>query len=128
MLSVWHYWLNYEGNAYSWNLPSWSRNPLLTFKCHPTLLVVPECSVLPPSGTLERIQPYGTSLPKSLCRNTYNTETPILSHHQKLPRKEWWSSEEECNHAIQSTSIGSNFQARNRICQTVRNPAWNKPM
>ena len=81
--------------------------------------------VLLPSGALCRIHSYAT-IAQSPCRNSYDTETPVLSHQQELPWKEWCSPEKECNHTIKRFSTGSDFQARCRICQTVRNPAWNE--
>lgn len=73
-----------------------------------------------------RVHQHATSLTLSPHRNTYNIKTPILSHQQELPWKEWCSPEEGCNHAIKRFSTDSDFQARYRICQTVRNPAWNE--
>lgn len=75
--------------------------------------------VLLPSGALCRIHPYAT-IAQSPCRNT-SVRSPA-----EAVWKEPYSPEKECNHAIKRFSTGSDFQARYRICQTVRNPAWNE--
>lgn len=81
--------------------------------------------VLVPSGAFCRIHPYAT-LAQSPCRNTYDAETPLLGHQQDLPERNDVPQRRNVTMPSKRFSTSPGFQARYRICQTVRNPAWNE--